>query len=62
MNSRIKKAFRNAKKDVDKVRFDSANYSRYLYNIAGEQQIRIREIERRLAQLERIRLREVMEE
>ena len=42
------------------LRYDSSNYLRYLDVKVKEQGIRIKELERRLAQIERVQLREAM--
>jgi hypothetical protein len=58
--NKIKKAFQRVKLDVDVIRYDTYNYLRYLNEKAREQDTRIREIERRLSQAERIVVREAM--
>lgn len=55
---KIKDSFAKVKRDIDFLRYDSANRLRFLYKRTQEQAIRIRELERRLAQVERISVRQ----
>ena len=56
--NKVRKSFQRVRQDVNALRYDSSNSIRYLNYVVGEQNIRIRELERRLAQLERLNIRE----
>jgi len=56
--TKLKQSFVRIRKDIDYVHYNTTNQSRYLNIKVKEQSIRIRELERRLAQLERITIRE----
>ncbi len=57
---KIRESFRKVRKDIDLERYETSNNLRYLNIKVKEQGIRIRELERRLAQIERLALRETM--
>ncbi|MBD3163819.1 hypothetical protein GF323_01340 [Candidatus Woesearchaeota archaeon] len=57
---KIRNSFRRVRKDMDMLRYSSQNSIRFLNVKVKEQGIRIRELERRLGQLERLSLREKM--
>lgn len=59
---RIKRAFMRVKKGMEEIRYSTSNNLRYLNVLVKEQDIRIKELERRLAQIERLSLRKVMGE
>jgi len=56
---KVQNSFRNAKRDIDAIRYESMNALRFLNVKVKEQDIRIKEMERRLAQVERLAMREV---
>jgi hypothetical protein len=56
--SKIRSSFQRVRKDIDMLKYDAFNNIRYLNVKVKEQGIMIRELERRLAQVERISLRE----
>jgi hypothetical protein len=56
---KIKKSFQNVRKEIDLFKYDTYNNLRFLNVKVKEQAIRIRELERRLAQVERLSLRVV---
>jgi hypothetical protein len=56
---KIKNSFQKVRKDMDCFKYDTYNNLRFLNVKVKEQAIRIRELERRLAQVERLSLRVV---
>ncbi|MCK5140468.1 MAG: hypothetical protein KAK00_05675 [Nanoarchaeota archaeon] len=58
--SRIKKSFTNVRKDINLFKYNTGNNLSYLNVKVKEQGIRIRELERRLAQIERLSIRETI--
>lgn len=51
---KLRKSFRKVKQDIDYVRYSTFNSLRYLDLEVKEQGFRIKELERRLAQVERL--------
>jgi len=51
-------SFQNIRREINQLSYDAQNYLRYLDVKAKEQGIRIDELERRLAQVERLIIRE----
>ncbi len=56
--NKIKQSFARVKQDMNAMRYESYNHVRYLNHLVREQGLRIRELERRLGQLERLSIRE----
>ncbi|MBS3136066.1 hypothetical protein J4401_03830 [Candidatus Woesearchaeota archaeon] len=54
----LRSSFGRVKRDIDSLRYEMFNSSRYSAMRIREQAMRIRELERRLSQLERLAIRE----
>jgi hypothetical protein len=55
---KIKDAFKQAKKDINFLNYNTSNNLRFLNVKVKEQAIRIRELERRISQVERLSFKE----
>jgi hypothetical protein len=58
---KIQNSFRKVKKDMYVMNMNTSNYIRYLYALNENHNFRIKELERRINQLERMALKKVVE-
>ena len=58
--NKLKTAFTGVKRDIATLNYELQNRARYWEYVATEQKVRLQEIERRLAQLERLAIRETL--
>ena len=57
---KLRNSFTNVRRDIDVLKYATLNNVRYLNTKVKEQGIRIRELERRLAQIERVSIQEII--